>query len=50
VKIYKIKFGFIRGKEKNDTIFILRQLLKKYREGLQAVFYFVNQEKAFNVP
>ena len=44
-----MQFGFMKGKETTDAIFIVRQMQEKFRaEGKTLYFDFVDLEKAFD--
>jgi len=44
-----MQFGFMKGKETNDIIFIVRQMQQKLRaKGKKLYFGFVDLEKAFD--
>ena len=49
VEISKEQYEFIPGKGTTDTMFALRMLMKKYREGQRQLHYvFVDLEKAYD--
>ena len=49
VEISKQQYGFLPGKETNDTMFALRLLMEKYREGQRELYcVFMDLEKAYD--
>jgi len=49
IDIDDMQFGFMKGKGKTDTIFIVRQMQEKFRaKGKKLYFGFVDLEKAFD--
>ena len=48
VSISDKQFGFVKGKSTTDSIFALRQLQERYREGQEDLLYvFIDLEKAY---
>ena len=48
VKVDKMQFGFMPGKETIDAVFILRTLQEEYLDKEKFYMCFVDLEKAFN--
>jgi len=49
IEIDDMQFGFVKGKETTDTIFMARQMQENFRvKGKKLYFGFVDLEKAFD--